>query len=64
MTTTTTSRGLHFHVRGQLSIVRDLAMVAMCAALIAAFLAQIWSTPTPTDLSSRVDVASLVEHGA
>lgn len=63
MTPSTPSRRLDFHVRGQLSTIRDLAMVAMCVALIAAFLAQIWSAPTPTDLSSRVDVGSLVERG-
>lgn len=63
MTPSTPSRRLDFHVRGQLSTIRDLAMVAMCVALIAAFLAQIWSAPTPTNLSSRVDVASLVERG-
>ncbi|HYG70063.1 MAG TPA: hypothetical protein VD838_20475 [Anaeromyxobacteraceae bacterium] len=62
--TPTTSRGLNFHVRGQLSTIRDLAMVAMCIALVAAFLAQIWSAPTPTNLSSLVDVGSLVQRGA
>lgn len=63
MTPTTSRTGLNFHLRGQLSIVRDLAMVAMCVALIAAFLAQVWSAPTPTRLSRAADVASLVERG-
>jgi hypothetical protein len=63
MTPTTTTRGLNFHTRGQLSTVRDLVMVAMCLALIAAFLAQVWSAPAPTSLSSQLDVASLADRG-
>jgi hypothetical protein len=63
MTPTTSSQGLKFHIRGQLSTLRDLVMVAMCVALIAAFLAQVWSAPAPTSLSSQLDVASLVDRG-
>jgi len=46
---TTESRPtLHLPVRaGALTTVRDIAMVAVCVALVAAFLADIWRSTPP-----------------
>lgn len=49
-TMTSTPSPFSFHVRSRLGIVWDLAMVGICVAMVFAFLAQVWSAPTPVAL--------------
>jgi len=42
---TSTPYGLNFRVRPPLAVVRDLLIIALCAALIGGFLAQVWDRP-------------------
>jgi hypothetical protein len=53
MTTMTSNRPqLQFPVRSRLTVVRDLAMVALCAIIAGGFLAQVWNAPVPEPLRS------------
>jgi hypothetical protein len=47
MTTPNSSPSLRFRVRSRFGLVRDLAMIVLCAVLIGGFLTQVWHGPTP-----------------
>jgi hypothetical protein len=38
---------LRFPVRSRLGVVRDLALIGVCVAIVIGFLAQIWRAPPP-----------------
>ncbi len=59
MTTTSQNAAPTFRVRSRLGTVRDLAIVAVCAAIVGGFLAQVWSAPPPEHLRSAAEPASI-----
>ncbi len=46
---------LQFRVRSPLAVVRDLLIIALCAALIGGFLAQVWNRPAEQPARAQVD---------
>ncbi len=46
---------LRFRVRSPLAVVRDLLIVALCAALIGGFLAQVWNRPAEQPARAQVE---------
>jgi hypothetical protein len=51
MTTLNASRNIpEFPTRSRLTLVRDVAMIGVCVALIAGFIAHAWTLPTPDQL--------------
>ena len=62
MTTLNPSRNVpEFPTRSRLTVVRDLAMVGVCVALIAGFIAHTWTLPTPEKLRSQASQAMISE---
>jgi hypothetical protein len=60
MTTLNASRDVpEFPTRSRLTLVRDVAMVGVCVALIAGFIAHAWTLPTPAQLRSPAAPAVL-----
>jgi hypothetical protein len=55
--------GLNFRVRSPLSVVRDLLIIALCAALIGGFLAQIWDRPPESPARAAVPPAACPTPG-
>lgn len=49
-TMTSSPAPFSFHVRSRLGLVWDLAMVGLWVAMVLAFVAQVWSAPTPEAL--------------
>jgi hypothetical protein len=47
-----------FPTRSRLALVRDLAIITVCVALVAGFLAQLWSAPPPAQVRTA---AALVD---
>ncbi len=45
---------LQFRVRSPLAVVRDLLIIALCAALIGGFLAQVWTRPSEQPARAQV----------
>ncbi len=55
--------GLNFRVRSPLAVVRDLMIIALCAALIGGFLAQVWNRPAESPARAAVDPAACPTRG-
>jgi hypothetical protein len=54
---TDTRPSLAFPIRSRLAVLRDLAMVAVCVAIVASFLVDIWEARPPKDHRVHATVA-------
>lgn len=61
--TTDTRPTFAFRTRPRLTTIRDLAMVAVCVAIVASFLVDIWEARPPTDYRVNASIAD-VRRGA
>lgn len=55
--------GLNFRVRSPLAVIRDLLIIALCAALIGGFLAEVWNRPPESPARASVDPAACPTRG-
>lgn len=60
---TATPSTLNFRVRSPLAVVRDLLIIALCAALIGGFLAQVWNRPSESPARAAVDPVACPTRG-
>jgi len=59
MTTTTHSAAPQLQFRSRRSLLRDLAIVVVCAAIVIGFLVQVWSAPKPDQFRAAAEPASI-----
>lgn len=60
MTTTTHSAAPQFQLRRSHAALRALTVVVVCAAIVAGFLVQVQSGPTPEQLRTAAESASIL----